>query len=89
VVSVTPHGVTNSADAAIALAERGGGLTMALSYQVREAVGARRLAIVLRDFEPPPRPIQIVFPTTRLLSAKVRAFVELVTSTCDWTSLAT
>ena len=52
--------------------------------QVVEAVRAGRLEVVLRGFEPPPRPIQIVYPTTRLLSAKVRAFVELATTTRDW-----
>jgi DNA-binding transcriptional LysR family regulator len=81
---VTARYVTNSADAAIVQAESGAGLAMLLSYQVAEAVHAGRLEVVLRGFEPPPRPIQIVYPTTRLLSAKVRAFVELVVSTRNW-----
>ena len=34
--------------------------------------------------EPPPLPIHVVQPATRLLSAKVRAFVELIAATCDW-----
>lgn len=84
IASVAPRYVTNSADAAIAQAERGGGLALVLAYQVAEAVRAGRLDIVLREFEPPPSPIQIVYPSTRLLSAKVRAFVELVTSTGGW-----
>lgn len=83
-VALTPRFVTNSADAAIGHAERGGGLAMLLSYQVVDAVRAGRLEIVLRTFEPPPAPIQILYPSTRLLSAKVRAFIELVTTTCDW-----
>jgi len=83
-VPVVARYTTNSADAAIAHAELGFGLTMVLAYQVAEAVRAGRLRIVLADFEPPPLPIHIVYPTTRLLSAKVRAFVDLVTATCDW-----
>lgn len=83
-VAVSVRYVTNSADAAIVHAENGGGLAMLLSYQVVDAVRAGRLEVVLRSFEPPPRPIQIVYPTTRLLSAKVRAFVELVVGTRDW-----
>jgi DNA-binding transcriptional LysR family regulator len=79
-----PSFVTNSVDAAIGHAERGGGLTMALGYQVADAVRAGRLCVVLPAFEAPPLPIQLVYPTSRLLSAKVRTFVELVTSTCDW-----
>jgi len=83
-VAFTPAFVTNSADAAIGHAASGGGLTRVLAYQAADAVRAGRLKIVLADFEPPPLPIHLVYPTTRLLSAKVRAFVELVTTTCDW-----
>jgi DNA-binding transcriptional LysR family regulator len=83
-VRFTPIFITNSADAAIGHAERGAGLTLALSYQVSEAVRARRLRVVLEEFEPPPLPIHVLYPSTRLLSAKVRAFLDLVTSTCDW-----
>lgn len=83
-VPIAPRYVTNSADAAIAHAELGGGLTTVLAYQVAEAIREGRLRVVLAEFEPEPLPIQIVYATTRLLSAKVRAFVELVTTTCDW-----
>jgi DNA-binding transcriptional LysR family regulator len=83
-VHFAPRYVTNSADAAIGHAELGGGLTMVLAYQVVEAVFAGRLRIVLAQHEPPPLPIHVVYPSTRLLSAKVRAFVDLVASTCDW-----
>lgn len=87
-IALSPVFVTNSADAAIAHAERGGGLTMALAYQVVDAVRAGRLEVVLSDHEPPPLPIHLVYPTARLLSAKVRAFVELVVETCDWRFVA-
>ena len=40
-----------------------------------------RLQIVLADYEVPPLPIAIVYPTSRLLSAKVRAFVDLAAET--------
>jgi DNA-binding transcriptional LysR family regulator len=83
-IAIRPRFSTNSADAAIAHAERGGGLTMVLAYQVIDAIRAGRLRVVLRDLEPPPLPIQIVYPTTRLLSAKVRAFVELARKTAKW-----
>ena len=83
-VAFRPRYVTNSADAAIAHAELGGGLTMLLAYQVIDAVRAGRLGVVLDEFEPAALPIHLVYPTTRLLSAKVRAFVELVAKTCDW-----
>ncbi len=83
-VSFAPRLVTNSADAALGHAELGGGLTMVLAYQAMEAVRAGRLKVVLSKFEPPPLPIHLVYPTTRLLSAKVRAFVDLTVETCNW-----
>jgi DNA-binding transcriptional LysR family regulator len=83
-VSFAPTFVTNSADAAIGHAELGGGLAMVLASQVVESVRAGRLRIVLSKFEPPPLPIHLVYPTTRLLSAKVRAFVDMAVATCDW-----
>lgn len=83
-VALSPRLVTNSADAAIGHAERGGGLTMVLAYQVAAAVSAGRLRVVLPGFEPPALPIHLVYPSGRLLSAKVKAFIELVVETCDW-----
>lgn len=83
-VPIAPSYVTNSADAAIGHAELGGGLTMVLGYQVADAVRAGRLRILWAEYEPPPLPIHVVYPSTRLLSAKVRAFAELISATCDW-----
>jgi DNA-binding transcriptional LysR family regulator len=83
-VSVAAHYVTNSVDAALWHAEHGGGLTLALSYQVIQLVQAGRLRLVLTEYEPPPLPIQWVYPTSRLLSAKVRAFIDLATRQSDW-----
>ena len=57
---------------------------MALGYQVVDAVKAKKLQVVLEDFEPPPLPIHVLYPSTRLLTAKVRAFVDLITRSRDW-----
>jgi DNA-binding transcriptional LysR family regulator len=83
-VSPTPRFATNSADAAIQHAEAGGGLTRVLAYQAAALLKAGRLKIVLAKFEQPPLPIHIVYPTSRLLSAKVRTFIDLVTEISDW-----
>jgi DNA-binding transcriptional LysR family regulator len=83
-VSSTPRLSTNSADAAIQYAEAGGGLTRVLAYQAAESLKAGRLKIVLAAFEQPALPIHIVYPTSRLLSAKVRTFVDLVAEITDW-----
>ena len=83
-VSSTPRFATNSADAAIQHAEAGGGLTRVLAYQAAASLKVGRLKIVLAKFEQPPLPIHIVYPTSRLLSAKVRTFIDLVTEISDW-----
>ena len=83
-VAPTPRLATNSSDAAIQYAEAGGGLTRVMFYQAADALKAGRLKIVLAKFEAPPLPIHLVYPTSRLLSAKVRAFIDLVTETADW-----
>lgn len=83
-IPIAPRLFTNSADAAIRVAERDGGLARVLSYQAREAIQAGRLRIVLAEFEPPMRPIQIVRPAARLVSAKLRAFIDLAAETVDW-----
>jgi DNA-binding transcriptional LysR family regulator len=83
-IACTPRFITNSADAAIWHAAQGGGLTRVLAYQAAEAIGQGRVKIVLADFEQPPLPIHVVYPTSRLLSAKVRTFIDLVSETADW-----
>ena len=83
-VSHTPRLLTNSADAAVQYAEAGGGLTRVLAYQAADAIKRGRLKIVLPQFEQPALPIHIVYPTSRLLSAKVRTFIDLVIETSDW-----
>src|ERR1700694_2534784 len=83
-VACAPRFTTNSADAAIQYAEQGGGLTRVLAYQAAEGTKPGHLRIVLKKSEPPPLPIHIVYPTSRLLSAKVRTFIDLVIDISDW-----
>ena len=75
---VKPAVTTNSIDAAIAMAILGDGLASVMAYQVADAIKAGRLRVVLKAHELPPVPIHTVYPSTRLLSAKVRTFVEMV-----------
>ena len=83
-VRVETRFATNSGDAAIAYAIDGGGVTRVLGYQVRDAVAGGLLKEVLRPFSPPPLPIHAVYPSSRLLSSKVRAFVDLIDQSADW-----
>lgn len=83
-LDVTPRFASNSADAAIQYAEQGGGLTRVLAYQAADGIRRGALRIVLAKFEAPALPIHIVYPTSRLLSAKVRAFIDLVAEEAEW-----
>jgi DNA-binding transcriptional LysR family regulator len=83
-IEIAPRFVTNSADAALHYAEQGGGLTRVLAYQAAAAIKRGRLKAVLAKFERPALPINIIYPTSRLLSAKVRTFIDLVVATSDW-----
>ena len=83
-ITPSPRFASNSSDAAIQYAEQDGGLTRVMFYQAAESLKAQRLRIVLAEFEQPAVPIHVVYPTTRLLSAKVRTFIDLVTEITDW-----
>ena len=83
-IDISPRFSTNSSDAAIQYAEAGGGLTRVMAYQAATSLKMGRLKIVLEKFELRPLPIHIVYPTSRLLSAKVRSFIDLVTEVADW-----
>jgi DNA-binding transcriptional LysR family regulator len=83
-IDCTPRFSTNSSDAALQYAEAGGGLTRLMAYQAAASLKAGKIKIVLQKFELPALPIHVVYPTSRLLSAKVRAFIDLVAEMTDW-----
>lgn len=66
----------NRAEAAIAAARDGLGITRVLSYQVADDLAAGRLVRLLQPFEPPPIPVQFVFSEGRRRTARVRAFLD-------------
>ena len=68
--------IVNSNDLAIAAAVAGRGIARVLSYQIARELHARKLRIVLSEFEPPPVPINVVYAEGRRAAAKVRAFVD-------------
>jgi len=75
-VAIKPRLTVNQADAAVAAALDGRGVTLVLSYQVAELVRARRLTVLLEAFEPEPLPVQLVYPGHRLVAPSVRAFLD-------------
>jgi DNA-binding transcriptional LysR family regulator len=79
VLRIEPRLTVTTNDGAIEAALRGFGITRMLSYQVSPYVMTGDLRIVLEEHEPAPRPINIVHREGRHASAKVRAFVDLMT----------
>lgn len=75
-VRIDPRLTVNSADAAIAAAEQGLGITRVLSYQVADAIAAGRLVPVLDDVAPSPIPVHLVYQPSRTAQPNVRAFID-------------
>jgi len=67
---------TNQIDIARDACNKGLGCSAFLDYQVREALAAGSLRRILQPFEPAPIPVHIVYPHSRLLSSRVRSFVD-------------
>lgn len=65
----------NQAAAVVQACVAGLGFAYVLSYQVEPEVRAGDLEVVLEAFEQPPLPVQLVYPSARLVSARLRAFV--------------
>lgn len=67
----------STADAAIAAATLGLGLTRVLSYQVADALRAGQLVRVLAGDEPAAVPASLIYPGQGRLPMKTRAFIDL------------
>jgi DNA-binding transcriptional LysR family regulator len=76
-VAIEPALSFNHAGAARLACEAGAGFAQLLSYQVDDAIAARRLRAVLADFDPPPQPVRLLLPPGRRLPSRTRAFVDL------------
>jgi DNA-binding transcriptional LysR family regulator len=75
-VAIHSRLIVNTAEAAIDAAIAGLGITRVLSYQVADAIASGKLVIVLRDFEPAPWPVSLVFAGHGLLPQKLRVFLD-------------
>ena len=58
------------------LPEAGDGITIALSYMVAKSIREGRLVPILLSWCPPTFPVQLVYPESRLVAPKVRAFID-------------
>jgi DNA-binding transcriptional LysR family regulator len=68
----------SSAQACLAAARAGFGITRAPAFAAADDLRAGRLWSLLAEFEPEPVPIHVVYPQARHLPAKVRAFVDFL-----------
>lgn len=67
---------TNQVDAALAACLDGLGCARLLHYQVAEHLAAGRLHRLLQDYERPAAPVSLAYPHARLMSLRVRAFID-------------
>ena len=75
-VAIRSRLAATTADAAIAAALAGLGITRALSYQVADALRDGRLVRLLAKHEPPEVPVHLVYPAQGRLPMKCRAFID-------------
>lgn len=75
-VRLDPRLRVNDVEAALAAVRSGQGIGRALSYQVVDDLASGRLVRLLRDFEPPPVPVQLLTAGGRFMPPLVRAFLD-------------
>ncbi|MBI3774630.1 MAG: LysR family transcriptional regulator [Gammaproteobacteria bacterium] len=78
-VHVTGPFVCNQVVPSIDACVSGLGLGMFYMYQVQHLLAQNKLALVLEAFEQTPQPVSIVYPHAKLLSTRMRCFI-------DWTA---
>ncbi len=66
----------SSASAGVAAAAAGLGITRLLCYQASGALAAGQLKLVLRKHEPAPLPVSFVYPGSRFVPLKLKAFLD-------------
>jgi DNA-binding transcriptional LysR family regulator len=66
----------NSLEALVSAANDGAGIVRVPSWQIKADLAAGRLQRILRDHEPAPAPVHLVFQSSRLASPKIRVFVD-------------
>lgn len=76
VVRLSPRLLVNEVEAQLMAVKAGHGIARVLSYQVAEELSAGSLVPLLRPFEPPPLPVQLVVPGGSHMPPKVRVFLD-------------
>jgi LysR family transcriptional regulator for bpeEF and oprC len=63
-------------EALVEAAAAGLGLVQVPEVMLTDALAAGRLVEVLAEYRPPPMPISVVYPSTRMLPSRVRVFID-------------
>lgn len=77
-VAIVPAFCANNGEVLMQAAIEGLGIVLLPTFLCGEAVGAGRLARVLPAYQPPEIAINAIWPSNRMLPAKVRAFVDFL-----------
>jgi DNA-binding transcriptional LysR family regulator len=76
-VRLAPRLLVNDVEARLAAARAGQGVVRMLSYQVFDEIASGKLVRLLRSFEPPPLPVQLLTASRAHMPPKIRAFIDL------------
>ena len=79
-VDLQPRVIVNEALLIARLVRDGVGLGIISGYVCAPALAAGELVVVLREWNPPPVEVSLVFPSRREMSKTVRAFVDFMRS---------
>lgn len=83
VVRLTPRLLVNEVEAQLVAARAGSGIARVLSYQVVQDLAEGKLVRLLRPFEPPPLPVQLVAISRVYMPPKVRVFLDYAAEQLD------
>jgi DNA-binding transcriptional LysR family regulator len=75
-VAIRSRLIVNTAEAAIDAAIAAVGVTRVLGYQAASALRGGALVLALRNFEPAPWPVSLVYPGQGRVPQKLRAFLD-------------
>jgi DNA-binding transcriptional LysR family regulator len=76
--TITPRYFCNDGAAILTVVRAGGGIAQMMSYQVMPDISCRKLVPALEMYAPHPLPVNAVYPSGRLLPAKIRTLLD------DW-----
>jgi DNA-binding transcriptional LysR family regulator len=78
IVQVDGPLIVNQVEAAIEACRDGIGLAVFLDYQVRDLLDQGSLEVLLEAHEPPPLPVQAVYPGGRQVPSRVRGLLDML-----------